>query len=83
MDGGAAGGAAGNPPDARDTRILGGEQDLPALIAYFLAVYHVPAVNVRGPPLGVAAGVLVSAVAAGNDDLGAVQRGIDGLQKRQ
>ena len=83
MDSGPAGGAAGNPPDARDTRILGGEQDLPALIAYFLAVYHVPAVDVRGPSLGMAAGVPVSAVAAGNDDLGAVQRGIDGLQKRQ
>ena len=83
MDSGAAGGAAGDPPNTGDACVLGGEQDFPALIAHFLAVYHVPAVDVRGPPLGVAAGVLVSAVAAGNDDLGAVQRGIDGLQKRQ
>ena len=83
MDGGAAGGTSSDPPNSSDARILGGQQDFPALIAHFLAVYHVPAVYVRGPPLGVAAGVLVSAVAAGNDDLGAVQRGIDGLQKRQ
>ena len=83
MDGGPAGGATGDPPDTGDTRVLGSKQDFSALIAHFLAVYHVPAIDVRGPPLGVTAGVPVGAVAAGDDDFGAVQSGVDSLQKRR
>lgn len=58
----------------------GGQQDGLALVADLPAVFHMPAVDVRGPPLGVAAGLRVGAVAAGDDDLGAVQPGVERLQ---